>query len=439
MHRLAEETNAVLRTQSPAIFAMLSERGKQISFPKHGILGQTAQARGSRINATIGIGIEDDGTPMHLPSMQQMLSLDPKEVYPYAASYGKDELRKEWLRLLREKNPSYNGPLTLPVVTSGITHALSVAGFLFLDPGGTLLVPDVCWDNYALIFGNGLGAHVAQYPLFRCDGLDLEGLRAAVDAHRDTCVVLLNFPNNPSGYTPTEREALELSCLFLEASTRGQRIVVLLDDAYLGLVYEENVYRESLLSLLGALHENILVVKIDGATKEDYVWGHRVGFVTCACKGMTGEAAAALESKIAGVVRATVSNAPHLSQSLLLHLYRSPTYAAEKQEKFAILASRYRVVRDVLDSSQYDDCFTALPFNSGYFLCVQLKQGIDAERVRTTLLDEHGTGVIALGSVIRIAFSSVAEDKIPDLFKNIAAVCRSLSPSLHAKRLVARS
>ena len=47
-----------------------------------------------------------------------------------------------------------------------------------------------------------------------------------------------------------------------------------------GLVYENGIFKESLFSKLADLHENVLAVKVDGATKEDYAWGFRVGFIT---------------------------------------------------------------------------------------------------------------------------------------------------------------
>ncbi|MFM2291617.1 MAG: hypothetical protein RIS29_1430, partial [Bacteroidota bacterium] len=41
------------------VYEMLSERGKNIFFPKLGILAQGAQAKGKKINATIGEAVED--------------------------------------------------------------------------------------------------------------------------------------------------------------------------------------------------------------------------------------------------------------------------------------------------------------------------------------------------------------------------------------------
>ena len=53
------------------------------------------------------------------------------------------------------------------------------------------------------------------------------------------------------------------------AAKAGKKIVVVLDDAYFGLVYEKGVHGESLFAEFAALHENVLAVKLDGCTKED--------------------------------------------------------------------------------------------------------------------------------------------------------------------------
>ena len=66
MDTQAESLNKIIEKQNYKIFEMLSERGKNIFFPKLGILAQSAQAKGKNINATIGEAVEDDGSSMHL-------------------------------------------------------------------------------------------------------------------------------------------------------------------------------------------------------------------------------------------------------------------------------------------------------------------------------------------------------------------------------------
>jgi len=190
-------------------------------------------------------------------------------------------------------------------------------------------------------------------------------------------------------------------------------------------VYQEGVSRESLFAKLADIHENVLAIKVDGATKEDYVWGLRVGFLTYAAKGITEATCKALEAKTGGVVRGSISNVSHLSQSLVLKGFTSPTYEQEKKEKYDLLKSRFDKVKEVLQDEKFSEYFSALPFNSGYFMCIELK-GADGEQVRQILLEKYDTGVIAMKNLIRIAFAGVAEKDIPGLFEHIYNVCKEL-------------
>ena len=59
-----------------------------------------------------------------------------------------------------------------------------------------------------------------------------------------------------------------------------------------------------------------------------------------------------------------------------------------------------------------------MPFNSGYFMCVKPK-GVDAESVRVHLLQNYSTGTIMLKGLLRLAFSAVPTDLLPQLFENV--------------------
>jgi aspartate/methionine/tyrosine aminotransferase len=417
----AEALNQLLRQANPNVLAMLAERGKQIFFPHKGILGQGAEAKGKKINATIGIALEDDGSPLRLQCLQKLIQLPPDQAFNYAPSFGVPELRDVWKTMIYQKNPTLGKtPISRPVVTCALTHALSMCGYLFADPGDVILTTDLYWDNYQLIYENSFGAKLETYPTFVNGGYNIAGLRAKLLAGQPgKRIVLLNFPNNPAGYTVTEREAQELARVLIEAAEAGNQMIVLVDDAYFGLVFEQGVYLESMFALLANAHPRLLAVKIDGATKEDYVWGFRVGFITYGIQGATPELFKALEDKTAGAVRANISNAPNHSQALLRAAYTAPEYEAQKQEKFATLKRRCETVKQILASHpEYAASFTPVPFNSGYFMCVRLN-GADPETVRQVLLKDYSTGVIAISGVLRVAFSATPTRLLDELFANL--------------------
>lgn len=424
---LAEALNAELSANGCPVLDMLSAQGKAIFFPSKGILGQGAEAKGSEINATIGTALEDDGSPLTLPCVQKSLNL-PKTSFLYCPSSGEANLRAEWKKQMIIKNPSLaDKNFSSPVVTAALTHAISCAGYLFLDAGDEVIIPDLYWDNYELVFENGRGAKIVTFNTFKNGGFDTEALKAALaNSKSKKKVVLLNFPNNPTGYTATEAEAIEIAKILTDCAAAGNKVVALMDDAYFGLVYEEGVTRESVFTKIVDAHENLLAVKLDGPTKEDYVWGFRVGFMSFGFKGATAAQLKALEQKAAGVVRGNISNAPSISQKILLAAYQSPEYAQEKAEKYATLKKRYDIIKNVLASHpEYAESFEPMPFNSGYFMCIKPK-GVDAEKLRQELIAKYSTGTIMLSGLIRLAFSAVPTEKLEKLFANIDACIRGM-------------
>jgi aspartate/methionine/tyrosine aminotransferase len=425
----AVHLNDTIRAVNPAVTDMLSDRGCAIFFPKLGVLSQSAEAAGKAINATIGIALEDEGGPVALPSIAKNLQLPAGDAFSYAPSPGRPDIRKRWREMLFAKNPGLAGKsFGQPVVTAALTHGLSMAGYLFCGPGDVVILPDLYWENYDLIFDNAYGARLDTFPTFTPGGaFDVAALEAKLSGPATKRVVLLNFPNNPSGYTPTDAEVRAIARTLTAAAERGNHVVVLIDDAYFGLVFEEGVYRQSIFVDLCDAHPNLLAVKIDGATKEDYVWGFRVGFLTYGVKGGTPALYDALEAKTGGAIRGNISNASNPAQSLLVRSWTSGEYAAEKADKFNLLQRRYRAVREALAAHpEYAEQFVPLPFNSGYFMCIRPLHA-DAEQLRQRLLKDYSTGTINFGGILRIAFSATPTGKIATLFENIYKAAKDLT------------
>jgi aspartate/methionine/tyrosine aminotransferase len=423
MNPIAQELNEIIKEANPNVYDMLSRKGKNLYFPR-GILSQGAEAKekASRYNATIGIATET-GVPMHLPSIMSYINLPPNKSLNYAPSFGIPDLRETWQRLMLPKNPSLaNKEISLPIVTNAITHGLSVTADMWIDEDDVIMLPDKIWGNYNLIFTVLHSAQIRQYPLFSSKGgFNLSAFEDSLYEEalgREKIAVILNFPNNPTGYTPTKEEGRKIAEILLDLAEKGTNILLVTDDAYFGLFYDDNSMKESLFALLAGAHPRIMAIKLDGATKENYVWGLRVGFITYGTllKGNPRDCYDALERKTAGAVRGSISNSPHLSQSIILGALDSENYKTEKEEKFTILCNRATRVKEVLANNKYSEAWDVYPFNSGYFMCLRLKK-VDAEELRLHLLDHYGVGVISLGKTdIRIAFSCVEKEDIQELF-----------------------
>jgi aspartate/methionine/tyrosine aminotransferase len=411
---------------------MLSSMGRELFYPK-GILSQTAEAKqkATYVNATIGIAREG-GQAMYLPSvMSAFADLGPDAALPYAPAMGLPELRQHWKKQMIRKNPALrNKSISLPVVTSGLTHGLSLAADLFVDPGDVVLMPDMAWGNYNMIFSVRHGARIERFSFFADNsGFNHEDFQRSLleSAGHGKVVVVLNLPNNPTGYSLTKDEARAVVGTLREVAAEGCHVVAICDDAYFGLFYEEDLCRESLFAYLAGCDNRLLAIKLDAATKEDYVWGLRVGFMTFATGSGGVEVYEALEKKTGGAIRGNISNGAHPSQSILLRAMQSPTYDDERRRKYAILEGRALAVKRVLTDERFAQAWTAYPFNAGYFMCIRLHH-LDAEQYRLRLLEEYGIGVIATGAHdIRIAFSCVEERDISTLFEVMLECARRMA------------
>lgn len=425
---LAQQLNERLEQAAPAVLAMLSPLGRRLYFPK-GILSQTAEAKqkAKRFNATIGIATEGGG-PMYLPSMHRhLVDVTPADAYNYAPPAGRQTLRERWREKLVAENPSLRGKAwSLPVVTSALTHGLALVGDLFVGEGDRILLPDQLWGNYRLTYEVRLGAEIATYPFYAGGGFNVAGFAQALEeqgrAH-EKLVVLLNFPNNPTGYMPTPAEGRGIADALAAQAARGTKIVAVTDDAYFGLFYHLGAesMTESLFGLLTGRHPNLLAVKLDGATKELFVWGLRCGFVSFG----PGDPASAeavcevLDTKARGAIRGALSNSPMLSQTLVEKALETSSIADERKEKAELLRTRAARVYEVVNRPAFRESFDPYPFNSGYFMCVKVK-GVDAEKLRLHLLDRHQVGLISTSPTdIRVAFSCLELDQIEPLFETL--------------------
>ncbi len=495
MIRIAEEAkqlNRELRKYSLNVYEFLSEDGKKSFFPKLGNISQAKESKNTKINATIGEAYEDDGTPLTLPSVHKNC-LEKKDLL-YSPSHGQPELRKLWLDHISKDHKNLNSNISLPIVTNGLTQGLYLASQLFVDKDDTLILTDLFWENYKLIFKqakmtnyktfadedvhiiireafrsshqnmsrgtSGCESNPQECPTFlvpagrpikryRNDtpnpmlctyadkplAFNVQGLKKALNKDRSKKVVLLNFPNNPTGYSPTKKEAEAIIKVLKETAEKNVPLLVICDDAYLGLNYESDIYPESLFYKLADLHHNILAVKIDGLSKEAYAWGLRIGFITFGGKSLLPQTAAVLEDKTAGLIRSSLSNISNVSQNIAIRALKSEHLAKEQKSNFNKLKKRYLETKKILEKHlEYKQYFLALPFNSGYFMCIRLKDHL-ADEIRKKLIEKHSVGTIAVDQrCLRIAYSSVAKDKLKTIFKSIYEECLDARTATDSKR-----
>lgn len=423
LHPEAQILNHLIDQEHPALGKALSSFGRRVYAPK-GIPFQAQQAAGCKVNATIGQITDGKGQPLPLDRLSGLMKdLPQKDVFLYSPIQGRERCRTLWKNKLIAEDIRFS-TLSLPGVSLGICHALAMATDLFFERGDTLVVPDLYWDNYDQIFEVRHEARMVHYPFYDGTTFNIKGLKQVLDEVSGKVHVLLNFPNNPTGFSPTLNEIKQISDLLVSAAEK-RIIVVYCDDAYHGLVFEPNATTQSLFFELIDRHPNLIALKADGVTKELSFFGGRVGFLSLGFSGPVGQY---LNEKICGLVRGSVGSPVGISQFLSEEELLDPQHESSFQNLKSILEKRYRVLQAGL--SQGSPFWTPLPFNSGCFCLLQLKPGLEAEKVRQQLIKDESVGVVShLDRYLRIAFCSMTEKDISILLQALHRTCEKMEIS----------
>lgn len=401
--------------------SFFSKLGENIILPQDVLIQskETAAIPGA-INATIGIATSNKKA-MALPSINKVITeINNSEYLPYSPTPGLPKMRELWKEKIFADNPSINKDfLSLPMVTTGITQGIDIAANLFSESGDALLLPNLFWQNYAQIYTIKLGNKIYKYNQFdENNEFSISNFKETLySIKEDKISLILNFPNNPTGYTPSD---VELNSLVDVISTyakenKNKQLIIVSDDAYFGLFFEKN-HKTPTLSATYKLgeNENCLIVKLDGITKEFYSWGLRVGFITYYTKN--DELKKILLEKTQGYLRSTTSSPSNLSQQIAVRLLDNKQSLEEKEINDKIIEERYNELKQAISTEQLDQLVRVLPFNSGYFFTIKLPSNINAHEFRLKFLNEYKYGVYSMDDEhIRIAFSCLDKELIPEL------------------------
>ena len=401
--------------------SFFSKLGENIILPQDVLIqSKETSAVVGAINATIGIATANKKA-MALPSINKVITeISNSEYLPYSPTPGLPKMRELWKEKILADNPTINKDyLSLPLVTTGITQGIDIAANLFSEKNDALLLPSLFWQNYAQIYTIKLGNNIYKYNQFdEENNFSIENFKTALySIKEDKISLILNFPNNPTGYTPSDDELtklVEVINIFAKEHPSKQLIIVS-DDAYFGLFFEDN-HKTPTLSATYKLAENsnCLIVKLDGITKEFYSWGLRVGFITYYTKDNTLRKI--LLEKTQGFLRSTTSSPSNLSQQIALRLLENKQALLEKEENDNIIQERYNELKSAISKENLATLVTVLPFNSGYFFTIKLPTAINAHEFRLKFLNEYKYGVYSMDDeYIRIAFSCLDKELIPEL------------------------
>ena len=413
--------------------SFFSKLGENIILPQD-VLIQSKETSivPNAVNATIGIAT-DNKKALSLPTINEVIKeLSTTEYLPYSPTPGLLKIRELWKEKILKENSTINSKyLSLPMVTTGITQGIDIVANLFSEKDDALLLPNLFWQNYAQIFTIKLGNNIYKYNQFDNENnFNLADFKHTLYNIKENKIsIILNFPNNPTGYTPSTEELTQLVSIIdvFAKENPNKNLIIISDDAYFGLFFEEN-HKTPTLSATYKLvdNNNCLIVKLDGITKEYYGWGLRVGFITYYTSD--DELRKIALEKTQGYLRSTTSSPSNLSQQIALRLLESSQVKQEKTYNDSIIEGRYRILKEAIAKYNLDDDVTILPFNSGYFFTIKMPEHIDAHKFRLKFLNDYKYGVYSMDdSHIRIAFSCLDKELIPDLIKNFKLCIKEFS------------
>lgn len=440
------------------LFNLLSKVGKRVFMPQGVFHWVNRAKKEAHIDATIGVArglksefIENatsDPTVLYLPSFKAMFNeLEPEEIFPYASPTGAMPFRRAWKEWQNWKMNKQLGndrklpPITNPIATPGLTNALYTLSTLFIDPDETVVVSDKRWGVYDMMLCSQIGARLESVPLFSQDKLNVQGFAEALiktSQTQEKMLLLLNFPHNPTGYMPDAASVNELKdALCSVVKKTNKDLIIFLDDAYEGMVYDDNARQWSLFPDLVDLHQKILPIKIDGISKEFFFFGGRIGCITFPLMGHwdnVKDVESELENKVSAIIRGNVSNSCHVVQEIAAKLLneKRDQILKERDLLIKIIYERVQVFKECLNSLKDNAIVQADPFNAGLFAFFNIK-GTSAFEFADVLLRNHGVGTVAFEKKdigingIRVTFGSTPIKDIPEVVDAIGKTIQDIS------------
>lgn len=214
---------------------------------------------------SLGVGEPDFDTPWHIRD-EGIYSLERGKTF-YTSNSGLKDLRSEISNYQkRTQNIDYN-PMGEVLVTVGGSEAIDIGLRAILNPGEEVIIPQPSYVSYkpCTILAGGVPVivNLKEENNFKLTSEELLG--AITDK---TKVLILPFPNNPTGAVMERSDLEQISKICIEKD-----IYVMSDEIYSELTYSGK--HVSIASLEGMKERTIL---INGFSKAYAMTGWRLGY-----------------------------------------------------------------------------------------------------------------------------------------------------------------
>ena len=316
---------------------------------------------------SLGVGEPDFDTPYSVRE-EGIYALEKGRTF-YTSNAGLKELREEISRyLMRKYSLDYDADNEI-MVTVGGSEAIDVALRCMVDPGDEVLIPTPCYVSYlpCAVMADAVPKVIElkaenQFKLTR---------QELIDSITDkTKILILAFPNNPTGAIMTKEELEELVPVIIEHD-----LFVISDEIYSELTYDNK--HCSIASLPGMKERT---VTINGFSKAFAMTGWRLGYA-CAPKEIM--------KQMIKLHQFAIMCAPTNSQFAAVEALRNCDDDVDR------MVEAYNQRRRFLLNSFKEmgiDCFE--PFGAFYVFPSIAKFGMTSEEFASRLLREQKLAVV---------------------------------------------
>lgn len=316
---------------------------------------------------SLGVGEPDFDTPWHIRD-EGIYSLEKGRTF-YTSNAGLKELRKEISNYVERSQGVHYDEMHEVLVTVGGSEAIDLALRAMINPGEEVLIPQPSYVSYepCAVLADAVPViiELKEENEFR---LTAQELREAITDK--TKILILPFPNNPTGAIMEKKDLEEIAEII-----REKDIFVITDEIYAELSYKEK--HVSIISLPGMRERTVY---INGFSKAYAMTGWRLGY---AC------APAQIMEQMVKIHQFAIMCAPTTSQYAAVEALRNG------DEDVAQMREAYNQRRRFLMNAFHEmglQCFE--PYGAFYvFPCIK-EFGMTSDEFATRLLMEEKVAVV---------------------------------------------
>lgn len=214
---------------------------------------------------SLGVGEPDFDTPWHIRD-EGIYSLEKGRTF-YTSNAGLKELKQEVVHYIKRKQGIEYDAGAEVIITVGGSEAIDIGLRAMLNPGDEVLIPQPSYVSYepCVVLADGVPViiNLKAENEFRLTAKELK--EAITDK---TKVLILPFPNNPTGAIMERKDLEEIAEVIIEND-----LFVMSDEIYAELTYKgEHV---SIAAIPGMRERTIL---INGFSKAYAMTGWRLGY-----------------------------------------------------------------------------------------------------------------------------------------------------------------